>query len=399
MARLILQVRVAMVNKQISILFGGDVVPRDEIEKCFSSVVDSNVYSAISSIVERSDAFIINLECPLTENSMPIIKAGPKLKANPDVALGLRGMGVSAVSMANNHIMDFDVSGVKDTFKALSDNQINYFGVGEDVRDASRPYFVESSGIKVGILAFAEHEFNWTGDDNWCSSMLDPANNVLQIIETRKNCDAVVVFLHSGPENWHYPSPRMVKIARAYIDAGASSVINSHAHSVMGMEQYNGSPIYYGLGNLIFPAENQKSSWYKGLLVELKISKDGVVGNCAYHTGFIENKLCSNDSYTNKEFFQELCDSITEKNVIEQKWQEFCKTQKPKFLKEISKGICAMMPHIIINKIFRLKVSRFQKLYIKGASLLRGLTVCENHIDVLGKIFDMMRVNEEKNRK
>ena len=385
-----------MGKKHMSILFGGDVVPRHEMGQCLSSVDDVDVYGAISSIVSRSDAFIVNLECPLSNSSVSVAKAGPKLKASPDVAAGLARMGISAVSMANNHVMDYGIMGVKDTFRTLKENHISYFGVGENVQKASKPFFITSNGIKVGILAFAEHEFNWTSDDDWCSSMLDPAANVLQITETERNCDAVVVFLHSGPENWHYPSPRMVKTARAYVDAGASAVINSHAHSVMGMETYNGAPIYYGLGNLLFPAKNRKQSWYQGLMVGLNISKDGLIDYQVHHTKFTERKLTLNDAVGNKMFFQELCRSISEKAILEQKWQEFCKTQKSKFLKEISKGVCAMLPHIVISRILRLRIGRLQKLYIKGASLLRGLTVCENHIDVMGKIFDMMRTKDEQ---
>jgi poly-gamma-glutamate synthesis protein (capsule biosynthesis protein) len=41
-------------------------------------------------------------------------------------------------------------------------------------------------------------------------------------------------------------------MCRDCIDAGASAVLTSHPHATMGMEIYNGKPIFYSIGNFVY---------------------------------------------------------------------------------------------------------------------------------------------------
>ena len=63
-------------------------------------------------------------------------------------------------------------------------------------------------------------------------------------------------------------SLRQKTLAHLAIDSGADAVIGHHPHWVQENEDYNGKPIYYSLGNLIFD-QMWSEETKKGLMVQL----------------------------------------------------------------------------------------------------------------------------------
>jgi poly-gamma-glutamate synthesis protein (capsule biosynthesis protein) len=49
-----------------------------------------------------------------------------------------------------------------------------------------------------------------------------------------------------SPRDW------VVQVSRACIDAGATMMISSHPHTIMGMEIYKDKPIFYSIGNFVY---------------------------------------------------------------------------------------------------------------------------------------------------
>jgi len=379
-------------NDYCTILFGGDVAPLNPIER---KILDNEVRifdDKINQLIDESDYFIANLELPLTSTDEKRTKAGVNIKCNPEISGDLAKSGFNVFSLANNHSFDYGQKGVQDTCETLNKHGLHYYGIGENSHAASLPLYLHCKNHKIGLLTYAEHEFNWQDDAQWCTSMLEPAQNVLQIIETKKTCDALVVFLHGGPENWHYPSPRMVKNAHTFIEAGADAVLYTHAHATMGVESYNGKPIFYGLGNLIFPSTNNLNSWNKGLLVKLKVTKQGAVSYDIFHTQFNKDSdilVNYNENSKEEEFFTSISEVIKDNVKLKQHWDLFSLTQKKKLFHEVTKATTAMLPFLLFGKLFPIR--KFKILYIKGATIMRGLFYCENHVDVLKNIFDIIR--------
>ena len=88
--------------------------------------------------------------------------------------------------------------------------------------------------------------------------------------------DFVLVIVHSGHEQYEYPSPRMVDTYRFFADLGVTEIIGHHPHCASGYEIYNNVPIFYSIGNFILIGKTEKIQWYKGYSVKLSISKDSV---------------------------------------------------------------------------------------------------------------------------
>jgi len=86
----------------------------------------------------------------------------------------------------------------------------------------------------------------------------------------KAGCDYVVYTCHFGVEYEQNHNEIQTLIARSVIDAGADCVIGHHPHVVQGIEIYNGKPIFYSLGNLLFGG-NLNPTDYDGLVVQLHL--------------------------------------------------------------------------------------------------------------------------------
>ncbi len=378
-------------KRDIRLLFAGDVVPVQPDEWVWAQSHRQALSGAIQGEIEGSDAFIINLECPLTQSSHEFSKYGPSLKSPALVAEILAQMGVTAVSLANNHILDYGQEGVCDTRRALEENQLRYFGVGPTAEQACEPFFLARADCRVGILAYAEHEFNWQGDDTWTTGLINPAANILQIMRVARQCDKLVVFTHCGPEYCHYPSPRMVQLFHAMVDAGAHAVVNSHSHAVMGIEQVGGASICYGLGNFWFPRQGRDGEWNVGLMVRLHLGLSGVTADPIIIRYVPQVGIVPFGGPAAAELLRQKSESLKDKAFLDRQWHEYCLRQRKRLLRSVIKGALAMVPALGYRALFKHGPVKAGGRFLRAVNLYRGLVTCENHTEVLSTILDQMR--------
>ncbi|MCK9555489.1 CapA family protein [bacterium] len=237
----------------LSLAIAGDLSITAESQKLISGRgCLSNVDKAITSYFKESDYTIVNLENPICGKGMPIKKTGPSLRSEQGLGLFLKNMGIDAVNLSNNHIMDFGWDGLNQTIKELNQNKIGCFGAGRDKNEAAQAYFFEGNGIKVALLGFAEAEFARAEYDKAGAAPLEMPDNYISIGQISQRSDFVIVFAHAGSEYQLVPSPRIQRIYRSMIDAGADLVVGCHPHVPQGIERYGKGFIFYCLGNFIF---------------------------------------------------------------------------------------------------------------------------------------------------
>ena len=373
----------------VSIVFGGDFSPQCESA---ASLLLSRGYlwdDSITGFISEADLRIINLETTLGAKAPRRPKIGANLKTHEKMSEVLKQSKIDMVSMANNHIFDFGSEGVQDTINFLQASKIKYGGVGESPRDANKLHILEINGERIGFLFYAEHEFNYISEDEPGTAVLDPSGIILKIQESIIQCDYLILFTHFGPEGTGCPSPRMVSLFHNFVKAGASVVINCHAHHVMGMEFYNDKPIYYGLGNLFFPKPNMPDWWNKGMLVKINLTRNAITTKELFTTYEDKYVEMNPNQMKAREYFNEISSWIKSPSIVEKKWKDFCKNQTPHMLDQIIKGVVALLPYYFSIK---LKFPYYKKMTLnslpaKGARLLRGLFSCENHVEELSSIF------------
>ena len=183
------------------------------------------------------DSYIIaNLECVLTDEK-PLDKIKHPLVAPPEFAKELREAGITAVSLANNHIRDCGDNGSFDTAQNLDKNGILDFGLDEF------PVIKKVNNKKFCFISFTyPYMYKY------------PLETLRYVTWAKDEGDYLIVMIHTGVELFQYPLPRDQKVCRDIIDSGADLVVGSHSHCVQSIEYYKGKYIFYGIGDYLFDA-------------------------------------------------------------------------------------------------------------------------------------------------
>ncbi len=271
--------------KPIQIIFGGDIMfdrnirlaaeeraLGDDSEATQAAVVEEIDYgfvfdTQLQQLLVEQDLVMINLEGPITDNQSISVNTAPGSSNNffftfdPLVVETLQANNMWLVNLGNNHILNFDLSGLKTTDEYLQAAGIEWFGwVGPDSQyaDWNRTSGVwEKDGFKLGLV-----NYNQFGQQ--------PLENVIEEIELLKDqVDWLVVYPHWGIEYETEANAVIQDQAHQFIDAGADAVIGAHPHVIQQVEEYQGKQIYYSLGNFVFDQYFQPEV-KRGLLVKLE---------------------------------------------------------------------------------------------------------------------------------
>ncbi|MBQ9502900.1 MAG: CapA family protein [Lentisphaeria bacterium] len=239
-------------KKTFSITIGGDFCPREENSQYVAEHA-SEIVRDMKPVLKKDALKILQWECAVTEGGAPIVKRGPNLRCGEPVLDVLTELGIDVALLANNHTGDFGPSEILTTENAIRARGVMTVGTGRDPEDAAKPLMLEKNGVSIAILNICENEFGGARKNKPGTNTMDVLENIRQIREARRQADVVLVLLHGGHEVDPYPSPRMVKVFRAFADAGASAVWNCHTHCPEGFEVRNGVPVIYSPGNFYFP--------------------------------------------------------------------------------------------------------------------------------------------------
>ncbi|WP_300338439.1 CapA family protein [Accumulibacter sp.] len=236
---------------QIRIGFVGDFGLGTAHTKLLAELGDEVLHSEVLALLSSVDLLIGNLECTIQDRD-----ASGELTANLFVASSVTTALVRVpnlhLCLANNHIADYGLSGLKSTLDTLSRSAIPHFGAGCTYADAVSPHVVDVRDRTVGFVCGAEFAYANATAHRFGSAPMDMARLVHQVQSLKKRCDFVIVILHADQEFVDHPSPRRVRFSRRLVDCGADAVIQHHPHVVQGMETYKGKTIAYSLGNWAF---------------------------------------------------------------------------------------------------------------------------------------------------
>lgn len=264
-------------SNEVSILFTGDYCPINRIAPLSDNNQLGAIFNDLLPIIREADLSITNFEAPATHAQTPIEKSGPHLKVRPEALQVLKNAGFNAVTLANNHIMDYGEAGIRETLENCELYALETVGAGRDNGEARRVLSAAIKKKRIAIVNIAENEFGTTQEERYGAAPLDPVQNYYDIQRAKRSAEFVFVVVHGGHEMYPLPSPRMAATYRFFIDIGADAVIGHHTHCVSGFEWYNGKPIFYSLGNFVFDDCTQTSNlWSEGMAVLVTIADIGM---------------------------------------------------------------------------------------------------------------------------
>lgn len=260
----------------MKILVAGDFCPYDRVQNLIDENHFEDVLGDVSHLIRSADYSLVNFECPVVDKkelAVPIPKCGPNLSCTDKGVEALKFVGFKAVTLANNHVLDYGAIGLNSTIEKCKEIGLDFLGVGINKQDAKKILYKNIEGKQIAFINCCEHEFSIATDSDPGANPLNPIQQFYDIQEARKNADWVFVIVHGGHEYYPLPSPRMKEIYRYFIDCGADAVINHHQHCYSGYEIYKDRPIFYGLGNFCFDNKNHHTGiWTEGYIVEFLIT-------------------------------------------------------------------------------------------------------------------------------
>lgn len=239
-------------------------------------------------ILKKADLRIANLECPISDAGSPALNKRPVFRASPSAIGSLLEAGIDAVSLANNHVLDYGESALRDTIRMLDAAGIRHAGAGANARKAISPAVVEAKGIRVGMAAFTDNMGTWSASEansginhvhlfpipphlahtrvgRRIFDYVEPIYHIRtrlrmpKAIEMAKKSislakgmsDIVIASAHMGP-NWEErPNRAYVEFARAVVDCGADIYHGHSSHIFQGIELRKRKPVLFDTGDFV----------------------------------------------------------------------------------------------------------------------------------------------------
>lgn len=202
-----------------------------------------------------------NLECVVSDRGRPWSKTPKTFHFRSDaknVAV-LKAAGLDAVSLANNHTLDFGHRAMREMLRLLDEGRIAHSGAGESLVAAAAPAVMGAGGLKIGWISFTDNQPEWEATENDGGIFFVPidvrgkrAERLFDVVRgLRRQCDLLIVAAHWG-DNWGYrPPDRHIEFGHELVAAGADVIFGHSAHVFRGVEIYEGRPIVYSTGDFV----------------------------------------------------------------------------------------------------------------------------------------------------
>jgi len=323
-----------------SIIIGSDVCPYNSFEG-----QDKNILGGVSPSFKNTNAVIVNLECPLTDSELKLEKTGPCLRASKEIALQLKDAGITACTMANNHIMDFGSEGLVDSITACYKAGLLVTGVGETLKDAQQPIILNLQGFQLGLIACAENEWSIAGRNSPGANPLDMPDLLEQISILKPKVNGLIITIHGGREHYPLPYPKLQHWCRHLIRAGANAVICQHSHCPGTYEEYQSGFISYGQGNLVFPPlrKGMPKSWFEGYLLRFSFKKSKplkweIIPYTLNHISGYPTLMNPSKACLMKENLKKQQEILFDPEKLEKEWDNIVKSDEGVFLSVLAGG-------------------------------------------------------------
>jgi poly-gamma-glutamate capsule biosynthesis protein CapA/YwtB (metallophosphatase superfamily) len=210
------------------------------------------------------DLRIVNLETAVTTSDEAWPAKGIHYRMHPANVDALRAARIDCCVLANNHVLDWERTGLAETLQVLHQAGLHTAGAGVDGNAAWAPAALPL-GARGRVLVFACATQGSGVPPGWAAAagragvalLPDLSEATAQqlaarVAQRRDAADRVVLSIHWG-ENWGLEVPPAHReFAHRLVDLGAADLVHGHSsHHPLPFEVYRGRLILYGCGDLI----------------------------------------------------------------------------------------------------------------------------------------------------
>lgn len=249
---------------RVSLMFVGNIaLPQNALNT-------PTAYFAESGFLKESDITIAPLLGPASDLGYDL-GGKPSFRADKSFLTVLRGAGITALALANEHAGDWGRNALEDTVRNAEAVGITPIGAGTDLRAARQLKVINKNGMRIGFLGVAGDAPSWLSEpSNVPVVVTDDNTDFSELIRSaRLQVDTLIV---------SYASPQGLSpaVARAAIQAGAKIVIGTGPHRIGELEEYEGGLIAYSLGDFLYDPK-LRTSQQEGIALEVLIQGGEII--------------------------------------------------------------------------------------------------------------------------
>lgn len=237
----------------------GDTMLGRGVRRALEGMRSEEPWGDLLPLLHGADLRILNLECAVTDHRIRWERTYKvfHFRADPGQAIRtLEAARIDACSLANNHVLDFEVEGLLETLDVLDRAGIAHAGAGRDRAEAHKPALLPHGVALIACtdneppFAANDHPGTWylpVGTDDWILSQVSEA-----IRDARRAGARTVIFSnHWGPNMVERPPRDFRAFARQVIDRGADLYFGHSAHLAQGVEAHGDGLILYDTGDFL----------------------------------------------------------------------------------------------------------------------------------------------------
>lgn len=259
-----------LVHPQLWTQAGADAAETGKMPLDFEPLLEGK-----RAYLDSADLGLCHMETPVAEADGPYT-GYPMFNVPPQILTGAKDVGYDACTTASNHTVDAGTEGLNRTLAVLDALGLPHTGSYATEADAAKPLILSTPAAKVSVIEATYGLNGMSAEFGWQVDLLDPAVMIAKAKAARAaGADVVVGAVHAGEEYASVPNSQQVETAHALADSGEFDFIyGHHSHSVLPIENYNGTWIAYGLGNSV----TELSPWYdvnnEGLILRAQFGQD-----------------------------------------------------------------------------------------------------------------------------
>lgn len=258
-------------EKRVSFVACGDNIVHDAVREDAQKRANAenpnfnfyDMYAGVADIIGAADVSFINMEGCVGGASLGYL-GYPNFNAPNEIGEAFVKLGFDVVNLLNNHTLDYDEIGYKNTIAYFEDLPVLTIG-GYKKSDYDNLRIIDRNGIKIAFLSYTTimnyDSATWLprklpANSEYLISNAEDAAIKRQIALAREAADFVVVSMHWGDEDAYTPNSEQKRLARLCADMGADVVVGHHSHTVQPAEWLTGADgnktfVAYSLGNFI----------------------------------------------------------------------------------------------------------------------------------------------------
>jgi poly-gamma-glutamate capsule biosynthesis protein CapA/YwtB (metallophosphatase superfamily) len=237
-------------------------------------------WSGVRDLFRGDSLTVVNLECAGAEGGTAQEKEFT-FRCLPAAMPAMREAGVEVANQGNNHAGDYGPQLVVPARANLKAAGVWPVGAGKDASEANAPALFTVGGKKIAVVGFG----GVVPDPSWIATPTKPGvadgydvdSMVRAVRAADEVADVVVVSIHWGAELDTEPRSDDIGRAEAMVHAGADVIFGHHAHRTQPLGWIGGRPVFYGLGNFVWPARGAGAITAIG---EALVRPDGTYSAC-----------------------------------------------------------------------------------------------------------------------